>query len=76
MPIAPARGLIYDRNGVLLAENFSAYTLEIVPNRVAQPRATIDDLSQVIEITPRDRRRFRRLLEDSKNYDSMPIARG
>jgi len=73
LPVPPQRGLIFDRNGVLLADNVPAYTLEIVPNRVEDLERTIDALSQVLEITPRDRRRFRRLLEDAKNYDSIPI---
>jgi penicillin-binding protein 2 len=44
---------------VVLAHNYSAYTLEIMPNRVADLDATIDDLGQIVEITPKDRRRFR-----------------
>jgi penicillin-binding protein 2 len=73
VPIPPPRGLIFDRNGVLLADNVPAYTLEIVPRRVEDLERTIDDLSQVVEISPRDRRRFKRLLEDSRSYDSVPI---
>ena len=73
VPVAPSRGLIYDRNGLLLADNVSAYTLEIVPNMVASLERTIDELNTVIEISPRDRRRFKRLLEDSKNYESIPL---
>ncbi len=73
VPLAPPRGLIFDRNGVLLADNVPAYTLEIVPRRVDDLERTIEDLSQVVEISPRDRRRFKRLLEDSRSYDSVPI---
>lgn len=73
VPVPPRRGLIYDRNGVLLADNVPDFTLEISPRRVANVERTIDDLAQVIDITPGDRRRFRRLLEDSRNYDSVPI---
>jgi penicillin-binding protein 2 len=73
VPIAPNRGLIVDRKGVVLAHNYSAYTLEIMPNRVADLDATIDDLGQIVEITPKDRRRFRKLLEESKRFDSIPI---
>ncbi len=73
VPIPPPRGLIFDRNGVLLADNVPEYTLEIVPKRVRDLERTIDDLSKVVEIGPRDRRRFKRLLEDSRNYDSIPI---
>lgn len=73
VPVPPRRGLIYDRNGVLLADNVPDYTLEIAPGQVENVERTIDDLAQVIEIGPGDRRRFRRLLEDSRNYDSVPI---
>ncbi|MFE1573441.1 penicillin-binding protein 2 [Comamonas odontotermitis] len=73
VPIVPNRGQIYDRNGVLLATNYSAYTLEITPYKVADIDETIDALSEIIDITPRDRRRFKRLREDSRNFDSLPI---
>ncbi len=73
VPIVPNRGQIYDRNGVLLATNYSAYTLEITPYKVSDVEETIDALSELIEITPRDRRRFKRLREDSRNFDSLPI---
>ncbi len=73
VPAPPSRGLIYDRNGVVLAENVSAYTLEISPRRLARLDDTIAALSEVIEITPRDRQRFRRLLEDSRSSDSVPL---
>ena len=50
VPIVPNRGLILDRNGIVLATNYSAYTLEITPSRVSRSLdQTIDDLAQVIE---------------------------
>jgi penicillin-binding protein 2 len=73
LPIVPHRGLILDRNGIALATNYSAYTLEITPSRVADVDATIDELSELIDIQPRDRRRFKRLREESRNFDSLPI---
>ncbi|MBN9426555.1 MAG: penicillin-binding protein 2 [Burkholderiales bacterium] len=73
VPAPPSRGLIFDRNGVLLAENVSAYTLELSPKRTAKLDETIDALAEIVDITPRDRRRFRRLLEDSRNSDSVPL---
>ncbi len=73
VPITPNRGLIVDRNGVVLADNYSAYTLEIMPARTANIDATIDALSDVIDIQPRDRKRFRRLLDESRNLESLPI---
>jgi penicillin-binding protein 2 len=73
VPIVPNRGLILDRNGVVLATNYSAYTLEITPSKVADLEETIDALGRLVEITPRDKRRFKKLREESKNFESLPI---
>ena len=73
LPIVPHRGLILDRNGIALATNYSAYTLEITPSRVKDVEAVIDELSGIIDIQPRDRKRFKRLREESRNFDSLPI---
>jgi penicillin-binding protein 2 len=74
VPIVPNRGLIVDRNGVILARNYSAYTLEITPSKLKGGLdATIDELAQVIDIQPKDRKRFKKLLEESKNFESLPI---
>ncbi|HRP29464.1 MAG TPA: penicillin-binding protein 2, partial [Burkholderiaceae bacterium] len=73
VPIVPNRGLILDRNGVVLADNYSAYTLEIAPTKVANLEATIDALAEVVPIEARDRKRFKRLMEESKSVDSLPI---
>ncbi len=74
VPIIPNRGLILDRNGIVLASNYSAYTLEITPSRLNAPlEQVIDDLATVIDIQARDRRRFKKLREESKNFESLPI---
>jgi penicillin-binding protein 2 len=73
VPIVPNRGLILDRNGVVLATNYSAYTLEITRSRVADLEQTIDALSRIVDIQARDRRRFKKLQEESKNFESLPI---
>jgi penicillin-binding protein 2 len=73
VPIVPNRGLILDRNGVVLASNYSAYTLEVTPSRVANLEQTLDELSQVLEISARDRRRFKKLMEESKSFESLPL---
>ena len=73
VPIVPNRGLIVDRNGVVLANNYSAYTLELMPSRIDDLEATINQLAEVIDITPRDRKRFKRLMDESKNFESLPI---
>ena len=73
VPIPPNRGLITDRNGVVVARNYSGYTLEIYPRRVKSVERTIDELSELIEITPRDRTRFKRLAVETRNPESLPI---
>ncbi|WP_119354492.1 penicillin-binding protein 2 [Azohydromonas sediminis] len=73
LPVVPNRGLIVDRHGVVLATNYSAYTLEITPSKVGDVEATIDALAQIVEIRPSDRRRFKRLREEGKSFDSIPI---
>ena len=74
VPIVPNRGLIVDRNGVVLADNYSAYTLEITRSQLVDDLDTvIDQLSEVVEIAPRDRRRFKRVMVESKRFESLPI---
>jgi len=73
LPIVPNRGLILDRNGVVLARNFSAYTLEITPSKVADLEGLINELAQLIDIQAKDRKRFQKLMAESKNFDSLPI---
>ena len=73
VPIVPNRGVITDRNGVVLAQSYSAYTLEIQPSRVKNLDETIDALAAIVEVQPRDRKRFRKLLDESKNFESLPL---
>ncbi len=73
VPIAPNRGVILDRNGTVMARNYSAFTLEITPSKVEDLDVTIENLGKLVEILPKDRRRFRKLLEESKSFESLPI---
>jgi penicillin-binding protein 2 len=73
VPIVPNRGLILDRNGIILASNYSAYTLEITPSKSGGVEQTVEELAKVVDITPRDRRRFKKLMEESKSFESVPI---
>jgi penicillin-binding protein 2 len=73
VPIVPNRGLIQDRNGIILAQNFSGYTLEISPPKVADLEATINSLATLVDIQPRDRKRFKKLLTESHTSNSYPI---
>ncbi len=73
VPIVPNRGLILDRNGVVLAHNYSGYTLEITPSKAGNLEAVIDELAKLVDIQPGDRRRFKKLLLESRNFESLPI---
>ncbi len=73
IPIVPNRGVITDRNGVVLAHNYSAFTLEITPSQAGKLDETIDALAEIIDIQPKDRKRFKRLLDEAKNFESIPI---
>jgi penicillin-binding protein 2 len=74
VPIVPNRGVIMDRNGVVLATNYSAYTLEITPSKVVVPLdELIEQLAGVIDIQSRDKRRFKRQMDVSKSFESVPI---
>ncbi len=72
-PLVPNRGLIYDRNGRVLAQNYSAYTLEVVPSKIPDLESTLNELATIIEITATDRQRFKKLLKESKRFKSLPI---
>jgi penicillin-binding protein 2 len=73
VPIAPNRGLILDRNGIVLARNYSAYTLEIFPAKVNDIEHTIEELGAVIDVQPKDRSRFKKLYAETRNAESLPI---
>lgn len=73
VPVVPNRGVIVDRNGVVLANNFGAYTLEIIPAQVENIDAVIDELAKLVEITPKDRKRFQKLLEEVPDFAGVPI---
>jgi penicillin-binding protein 2 len=74
VPIVPNRGVIMDRNGIVLATNYSAYTLEITASKVVVPlEELIEQLAGVIDIQARDKRRFKKQLGESKSFESVPI---
>jgi len=73
VPVTPNRGLIVDRNGVVVARNYSGYTLEIFPRRVKNLERTIDELTEYVDITNRDRVRFRKLLQETRNAENLPL---
>jgi penicillin-binding protein 2 len=74
IPVPANRGLIYDRNGIVIARNYSAYTLEINPSQIeTNLNDLLDELSSVIDIQSKDRRNFLKLVSESKTFDSFPV---
>ena len=73
VPIIPNRGLILDRGGAVLAHNYAAYTLEITPSKAGNLENVINALAQVVEVAPKDRKRFRKLLDEGHEFASLPI---
>jgi penicillin-binding protein 2 len=73
VPIVPNRGLILDKNGIVLAHNFFVYTLEITPSKVDDLEKTISEVSNLVEVSSLDRKRFNKLREESRNFESVPI---
>ncbi len=73
VPSPPNRGLILDRNGVVMAHNYSAYTLEITPSKTGKLDATLDALAKIVEVTPGQRKRFAKLMAESRNFETLPL---
>ena len=73
VPIVPNRGLIIDKNGVVLAHNFFVYTLEITPSKIINLESTIAELRKLVEISALDLKRYNKLREESRNFESVPI---
>ena len=71
--IAPTRGLIYDSNGLLVAENRPAYRLEVVPEQVDNLSRTLKQLRQVISVSDEDLDDFHKLLALKREFHSIPL---
>jgi penicillin-binding protein 2 len=73
VPAVPSRGAVLDRTGTVLAHNFSAHTLEITPSKTGGLEDTLARLGEIIRVDPSDYKRFKRLLAESKNFETLPI---
>jgi len=71
--LPPNRGLIYDRNGILLAENLPSYRLEITPEEVDDMGATLSALQDIIEISDIERSRFEKLRSRKPGFEAIPL---
>ncbi|RDI42851.1 penicillin-binding protein 2 [Aquicella lusitana] len=73
VPIEPTRGLIYDRNGVLLTENIPVFSLDIIPVQVTELNKTIAALKKIIVLSDNDISQFRRQLRQHRRFDEIPL---
>ncbi len=73
VPIAPVRGLIFDRNGVVLAENYPVMTLEIVPDQVKNMKILLSELGKIVTLNDRDLKNFYRQLREKPRFDSLVL---
>ncbi|MEY6432288.1 penicillin-binding protein 2 [Thioalkalicoccus limnaeus] len=73
LPLPPTRGLIYDANGILLADNYPTHSLEIVLEKVGSLETTLAELSRIVTIEEGDQRRFERLRRQRRHYEGIPI---
>ena len=73
--VPPPRGLILDRNGVVLAQNQPSYRLEITPEEVGDMETTLAELAGLVDLEEADVQRFRRIMLRSRPFDGIPLRR-
>ncbi len=71
--LAPPRGMIFDRDGVVLAENVPAYRLEVIPDQVHDMDAMLARLATVVPLSPDDLSRFRQALQEHHRFQGVPL---
>lgn len=73
VPLEPTRGLIYDRNGVLLAENIPVYGLDVIPNKITNMPKTLADIAKIIPLSDDDIAQFHRELKEHRRFDEVTL---
>lgn len=73
VPIVPKRGLIFDRNGILLAENQPTFSLDIIPERAVDIQKTLDKIDAIIPLTPQERSQFLKKFRYKRNGEGIPL---
>ncbi len=73
MPLVPNRGLIYDRNGVVLAENRPSYQLELIPEQVEDMEATLEGLGKIVELDEDTLEHFHKQLKRSRRFEWVAL---
>jgi penicillin-binding protein 2 len=72
LPVAPNRGLIYDSNGIILAENKPVFSLEVIPEEVEDLKQTLQELTELMSITPEELARFQKERKRQRRF--KPVA--
>ncbi|GAB4195616.1 MAG: penicillin-binding protein 2 [Wenzhouxiangellaceae bacterium] len=72
--VPPTRGLIYDRNGEILADNRPAYRLELIPEKVDDMAVTLERLEQLITLSADDLKRFHNRRREGRRFDRIPLS--
>jgi penicillin-binding protein 2 len=73
VPVAPSRGLIYDRHGQLLAENLPFYSLDLIPEKVKDVQAALDELSSIISLSQDERDSFTEALKYHRRFKPLTL---
>ena len=73
LPIPPARGLIYDRNGIVLAQNLPSFSLRLVPEHVPDLQQTLAELGSLIAISDEDTARFHKERKRKRRFEGIPL---
>ena len=73
VPLEPTRGLIYDRNSVLLAENIPVYGLDVIPNKITNMPKTLADIARIIPLSDDDIAQFHRELKQHRRFDEVTL---
>lgn len=72
-PLAPSRGMIFDRNGEVLADNVATYSLEIIPEQVQDLPATLNGLKALLGLSDEEIARFQQQKSQRKSFESVPL---
>lgn len=73
IPVRPDRGIIYDRNGVILAKNLPVYSLMIIPGHVKNMKETLRSLQKIISLTPQEIQNFYHIVKQYYPYQPVPL---
>lgn len=73
IPIEPTRGLIYDRNGILLAENIPVFSLDVIPYKTSNINKALTDIGKIVSLTDTDLAQFRKELKQHRRFDEIPL---